>query len=61
MSGSLKYSALKELKETRRWTQNWLHCWIQGVLISSTKSSWAKFISGASQGLILGPILCNIV
>ena len=47
-------------KWTMRWTENWLNCRAQGVLISNTKSTWTKFTSDVSQGLIMRPVLYNI-
>ncbi|GAB0206739.1 mitochondrial enolase superfamily member 1 [Grus japonensis] len=46
-------------KWTVRWTENWLNCQAQMVVIRSIKSSWRPASSGVPPGLILRPILFN--
>lgn len=31
---------------TLRWVENWLNCWAQRIVISSTKHNWGPVISG---------------
>jgi len=47
-------------KWTMRWTENWLNCWAQKVVIGDTKSSWKPITSGVSNGSVPEPILLNL-
>lgn len=48
-------------KQTMRWADNWLSCQSQKVMISNTKSSWRSVTNGVPQGLIVGPVLLNVI
>lgn len=42
------------------WTENWLNCQTQSVVIGCTKSNWKPVISGVPQRPILRPVLFDI-
>lgn len=48
-------------KWTVRWNENWLSCWTQRAVSSSTKSRWGPGISAVPQGLVQGPVLFVLV
>lgn len=43
-----------------RWTENWLKCWVERVVMSSTKSSCRSVISEVLWELIRWPVLFNL-
>lgn len=52
---TLSQNTEKLVKGTVRWTEHWLNCQAEWVMIGGTKSSWRSATGGVTWGLVLGP------